>query len=236
LELDTDTEGRLLLKAGLTSQYMVFDRQMVELTQDAYSNSRAVIPQQGQLQLPLILNMQMQNIQTEVPAPSEGDREADIAFYPDLPRCSRTGDQVDVELSGAFQTLYYDENGKLQSLHHKWHDSLPFSISQDNDMQPYVSISGLPQGSVGPNGVFRSDVLLSSIVRSEQGLPMLTGLELGEIAEQDPGRPSLILRKFSEQSLWDMAKKAGTTVDAILEVNHLEKEPSDGQMLLIPVL
>jgi len=33
-----------------------------------------------------------------------------------------------------------------------------------------------------------------------------------------------------------MAKKAGTTVDAILEVNHLEKEPSDGQMLLIPVL
>ena len=38
-----------------------------------------------------------------------------------------------------------------------------------------------------------------------------------------------------EESLWDIAKKCGSTVAAIRSVNKLQEEPKPGQMLLIPV-
>ena len=38
-----------------------------------------------------------------------------------------------------------------------------------------------------------------------------------------------------EESLWELAKTTGSTMDAIRRANNLENEPSPGQMLLIPI-
>ena len=51
----------------------------------------------------------------------------------------------------------------------------------------------------------------------------------------DPQRPSLVLRRAGGESLWDMAKKSGSTVAAIRSANKLTEEPKPGQILLIPV-
>jgi hypothetical protein len=64
---------------------------------------------------------------------------------------------------------------------------------------------------------------------------MVTGLEIGEINAADPGRPSLILRRAGNDSLWDIAKSSGSTMDAIRKANALEEEPNPAQMLLIPI-
>ena len=64
---------------------------------------------------------------------------------------------------------------------------------------------------------------------------MVTGLEMGELQQPDPNRPSLILRRSGGQSLWELAKAHGSTVDAIRGANRLEEEPDETQMLLIPV-
>ena len=68
-----------------------------------------------------------------------------------------------------------------------------------------------------------------------QGFSMITAMETGEERQPDPNRPSLILRRAGESRLWDIAKSAGSTVEAIRSANGLTGEPNPEQMLLIPV-
>ena len=63
----------------------------------------------------------------------------------------------------------------------------------------------------------------------------VTAMEAGEPEVPDPNRPSVILRRAGEGSLWDLAKKTGSTVDAILAANQLTQEPMDDRFLLIPI-
>ena len=70
---------------------------------------------------------------------------------------------------------------------------------------------------------------------ANQGLPMVTSLTLGEETAQDPTRPSLLLQRAGEQSLWEMAKAAGTTMENIRKANQMEGEPTCGKMLIIPI-
>jgi hypothetical protein len=65
---------------------------------------------------------------------------------------------------------------------------------------------------------------------------MITGLELGELQQPDPRRPSLILKRTGGKSLWELAKQNGSTVTAIERANNLQTEPEAEQMLLIPVI
>jgi LysM repeat protein len=44
------------------------------------------------------------------------------------------------------------------------------------------------------------------------------------------------LQRAEGDSLWDLAKKNGSTMSAIMQANALTTEPVPGQMLLIPVV
>ena len=63
----------------------------------------------------------------------------------------------------------------------------------------------------------------------------VVAVEIGEAREPDPGSPSLILSRVGEDGLWETAKSAGSTVDAIQKANGLQEEPAPGKLLLIPV-
>ena len=68
-------------------------------------------------------------------------------------------------------------------------------------------------------------------------LEVIAGAELSEQGKPDPNRPSLIIRApLAGQSLWDLAKSCGSTVEAIRGANHLPQEgPAPESLLLIPV-
>ena len=66
-------------------------------------------------------------------------------------------------------------------------------------------------------------------------LSMVTGLELGDLEEPDPNRPSIVLCRAGERSLWEIAKEAGAVLQDILDANELSGEPEREQMLLIPI-
>ena len=83
--------------------------------------------------------------------------------------------------------------------------------------------------------ICRGDLPVQLITTGGQGIDMITELEPGPTAEANPQRPSLILRRAGGESLWEMAKKSGSTVAAIRSANKLQEEPKPGQMLLIPV-
>ena len=82
---------------------------------------------------------------------------------------------------------------------------------------------------------FRGSVSVSARTTSEQGMRMIAGLDIGEMEQPDPARPSLILRRTEGEALWDLAKSYGTTVAAICQANQLQAEPQLGQLLLIPI-
>ncbi len=100
-----------------------------------------------------------------------------------------------------------------------------------------VRPSGKPQTAFdGSAMLLHGDMLCQQLTLSKEGMTMVTALEMGEAAEPDPGRPSLILRRAGDKSLWQLAKAYGSAVESIKEANQLEDEPPADKMLLIPVL
>lgn len=236
LELEQGEEENLNMKAGMTGQYVVYDRPMVELAEDAYSPVRTVVPQMSRLRLPAVLDSQTETLHAEQTVEMGGNMAVDVAFCPDHPRLYREGDKVSGELSGTFQLLGYDDNGELQSAVSRWEQGWETAASRDARVEAVVQASAKPQAAVGGgNAVMRADMRFEAVTTAEQGLPMVTGLEIGEASEPDPNRPSLILRKAGDDRLWDIAKQSGSTVEAIRKANDLQQEPECDRMLLIPV-
>ena len=83
--------------------------------------------------------------------------------------------------------------------------------------------------------VLTDAVTVQAQTTAEQRFPMVTALEIGDPVRPDPQRPSLILCRAGERSLWELAKQCGSTVDAICRANQLTGEPAADKILLIPV-
>ena len=237
METEPSEQGRFRLKAGLSGQYMVYDTQDVTVVEDAYSPDRTVSITVENVDLPSILERQGQRIRAEQTAPFGSSRVADVVFYPGCPRKQRKPDEMDMELPGIFQTLYYDTEGVLQSSATHWQGDLSIMLFEHAQIDIWCSASGKPQATAGEDStVLRGDVLLDTVSSATEAMPMVTGLTVGDASPKDPARPSLILRKAGQDGLWEMAKKCGSTVAAIQEANHLQGEPDPDRMLLIPVL
>lgn len=236
LELEQGEEENLNLKAGLTGQYVIYDRPMVEIVEDAYSPNRSVTPQMSKLETSAVLDTRTETVHAEHMAQMDSVRAVDVVFYPDYPQLHRQADEVSSELSGVFQVLAMDAEGKMQSLSSRWEENRTMQADQDTRVDMTVQPSGNTQAAMnGGNVNLRADMLVDTVTTASQGLPMVTGLELGEVSEPDPNRPSLILRRAGTDRLWDMAKRTGSTVEAIQKANDLHEEPDSDRILLIPV-
>lgn len=237
LELDTDPEGRLRLKAGLTGQYTIYADEKLLLAQDAYSPIREVVPQMQQLQLPAILDKDSISLPAQQSINTDIGRVVDIAFYPDHPRCSREQDRVRAELTGVYHILSMDPEGQLQPTQLRWQMEQQLSAAPQSDVRLRAGAAGTPLLNETADSFYVScDMILSQETLATQGIPMLSGLEMGPEQEPDPQRPSLILRRAGEQSLWEIAKESGSTVEAICRANDIADDADlHQQMLLIPV-
>lgn len=236
LELDQGAEENLTLKAGVIGQYTIYDRCMVEVAEDAYSTSRQVDMQMTELELPAVLELRTELLDVDKSVETDCMRCADIAFCSDFPRVYRENEKLCAELSGTVQMLGYDADGELKSVSSRWESgwSMPLSSEAGAEIMVIPS-SGI--ASVNGDRVNVHNQLKMDVVTARQSeIPMLKGLEVGENVAPDPGRPSVILRRAGNQSLWEMAKNLGSTVEDIQKANHLQQEPKEDQMLLIPIL
>ena len=236
LELELDDEGHLRLKCGIVGQYLVTDQQMVELTEDAYSPGREIRVQQEMLELPAVLENRRENIFGEQTIPGEADLAADVQFLPEFARVRGGENGVTVEAPGTVQVLYYGEDGILKSATGRWEGRQEIPADENSRVTAIPITAPEPQLMLGSGSMTaKMELPLQMTTTASQGLPMVTGLELGEEREPDMTRPSLILRRAGDSRLWDIAKSSGSTVEAIRRANHLEAEPAADQMLLIPV-
>lgn len=236
LELDRNDQGLLRLKCGLVAQYLIEDRELVEVAEDAYSPRREVQADNLELALPAILETRNDMMDIHQNLPGQGGGVADVVFLPDYPRCSGTENGICVQMSGVFQILCYGEDEVLRSGSVRWDSKKDYPA--DGDVRAEVSLCPPRNASARPEGdgiglQAKMELQLRSTTGS--GIPMVSALQLGELQEPDGSRPALILRRPSGKSLWELAKASGSTVDAIRSANHLQEEPADNGMLLIPL-
>ncbi len=235
MEIDRDDEGKLLIKCGFSAQYVVLDRCMVEVVDDAYSNRRQVKMQCQDLHLPVRLDEIKETIPYRHTLKAEGLNVVDAACFWGYPMIRQTGDEAEIAFDAQFQVLYMGENDTLQSVTGSAENKWQVNTDRDNRMQVQFHAQR-PEAEFGPDGIILDGTLSAkAAVCMERGIPMVTAIEFGELQEPDPARPSLILRRLEDHSLWDLAKACGSTVDAIYKANMLQQEPVEDRVLLIPV-
>lgn len=229
LEVDLIEDCNLQVKAGMVAQYLIFDCTTICITEDAYSPSRQVKPEMGQMTIPVVLDRTSEMLFAEMELGEEGCNIVDVAFYPEHPRMYRDDGMVTAELCGTFHILYCNSEGMIRSKLCRWENKRELSAANDVKMQIQLT----PSGSCDGSGV---KLKMEITGTGESGIPMVTKLEMGEVREADPERPSLILRKMGEDRLWDLAKQNGSSVELIKKFNNLQQDPEEDRMLLIPVV
>lgn len=235
LELTLEPGGQLRLKAGLAGQYLVSDLIKLPLVEDAYSPGRAVQLQKQTLELPVQLEKRRENLYGEQTLSAEANLTADVSFSPEFPRQRQTAEGVEMELPGVFQVLYYGEDGVLRSGTARWEGSQSIP-ADENTRITAMPLSAQPQATAGNGQIqLKSDIPLEMTSTARQEFSMVTGAQLGEAVPKNPDRPTLILRRVGNSSLWDIAKENGSTLAAIRSANNLQSSPEPNQMLLIPV-
>ena len=229
------SEGRLRLKCGMTAQYVVTDLLLLELTEDAYSPTREVSAQMRPLRLPAVLDQCRENVTYNCTLEGSG-KLVDVSLMTEQPVLRRAGEMCELCCGGQVQALYYDEGGNLHGRNARWTANWELPVSADAEVLSTVSAMSTPQVDMtGDQLQLQGELGVEACVMAQGPINMVTGLELGEVRRPDPGRPSLILRRPGEQSLWELAKMTGSTISAIRGANALEEDVSDDRMLLIPV-
>ena len=109
--------------------------------------------------------------------------------------------------------------------------------AEGSSMYACMMQMGHPHAVQGADGMHLSgQAQLMLETTSGQGIPMATALQVGDVQEQDASCPSLILCRLGSESLWNLAKRCGSTMAVIRKANGLEEEPTADRMLVIPVI
>jgi len=236
VEVETDGDGKFHLKSAMTAQYLVDDRELLELTEDAYSPGRELKILRETVELPAILDSRQENLYGEQTIPADVDLVTDVQFFPDFPQQKRGEDSLTLHMPGFVQMLCYRSDGALHSVSGRWEGKLELPADAGSALLamplPGTEIHAAPERG---NVTLKAAVPVQLHFTSGQGLSMVTGMELGEPVAPDPERPSLVLMRRGNRRLWDLARMSGTTVEAIRQANALTGEPAPEQMLLIPV-
>ena len=236
VELRLDPEGAMVFSGDYTAQYLVDERRMLELTEDAYSPDREVEVRRQELALSVVLDSRKETMYAEASIPADADMVADVAVMPEFPQVRRSADTVELDLPGVVQVLWYGGDGRIRSSQQRFRQQQKLQADSDARItavhqQPVQSAVQ----SAGGNVTVRCEQPVQVLTMAGRGLSMVTGLTLGEPRQPDPRRPSLILTRARGRRLWDIARENGSTVESIRRANQLSGEPEESRMLLIPV-
>jgi len=233
LELEDTPEGIFHLRAGMSGQYVIYDAVTADITADAYSPFRTVDMKWQPLDVPGIREQSIQTVTAQADPRVDIMRPVDVTFWTDPPYISRDGEFTEADLSGTFGLLYYDPEGQLQYVSSSWEHQMQYPDGEVMRLQMTLRPGGKAQLGAG---MLCADLQIESDGVSDTPVQMICGMELGQPAEPNPQRPSLVVTRAGSSSLWELAKNHGSTVSRIQEANDLQAEPAGDRILLIPTL
>lgn len=236
LDISLDENGDVQLKAGLLGQYLLWDRTVITVAEDAYSPRREVTLTREELELPAVLDQTAHTVQAEKSVQADVQQIVDVTFCPRFGEQERTDAGVSFALPGQMQMLYYDPDGELQSLTALCEGKWDLPVSEACSVNIRIAPTGKPQAIPGAGNVnLRAELNVDTVTTAGQGISVIAGAEMGELEKANPNRPSLILCRVGKRRLWDVAKQCGSTVEAIQIANSLQGEPDSNAVLLIPI-
>lgn len=236
LEPELQGDGRLRIKCGLVGQYVVYDCPLVEVVEDAYSTRRNVSVKLQTIPLLQLLDHTGWNEEVQVTMPDVGGKSVDVVMLCGHPTAGRTEEGHHLQADGTFQMLYYDQDGKLQSGAAGWTANQELNVDSRCRLMSVCSGESSEQALMGAGDATLSGKLCWEVLTiTDSGFDAVCGMEIGEERLSPEDRPSLILCRADQESLWSIAKRCGSTVEAIQEANGFEGEPENGKMLLIPL-
>lgn len=236
LEIEMTEDAGLKMRGGIAAQYTIFDREIVDVVEDAFSPKRDVAVKSEDVQLPILLDSTVINMQVE--GRMTDNARSIIASVPlsEYPTVSMVENGTEVYMDGQYLVLCQDDEGQMQSEMVRFNGSEPFRSAPENKIELWRGIPNTTEVSPSAEGmIMHTDYPVTMQVYTGQTIPVVTTLELGELKEPDPNRPSVVMRRVGDEGLWAIAKGYGSTVAAIQEANQLNGEPEYGQMLLIPI-
>lgn len=231
LEPEVTEEGMLRLKAGFVGQYVIYNRPVLEVVEDAYSTCRQTELHKETVTVPVLLDAWEEKLTAQGSTELSG-QPVEMNFTLGHPLVYRQGDTAQLEIPGYFHSIDATEEGALSGDSASWEGRLAVPMAANGKLQAVCNPTGRPR-SVDES--MENDVLVQLRAVADSEISMVTGFDLGEAAAADPERPSLLLRRKGSDSLWDIAKSCGATVADIQKVNGLEGEPEENRFLLIPL-
>ena len=219
------TEDGLSVHCSLMAQYLIKERVLLEVTEDAYSPNLQMELTRENLQLPVELDDREESLDAAAPL-TEG-QVIRCDFLPEQPRIFREGETLRVEIPGRFQVLCRDSSGEWRFRTETWCGKLEYTAAENVKLKPVIrKIEQTARGMT---------LTLGLQSWGETQLPMISGISVGEPITAPRDRPALLLRPMDTDSLWELAKATGSTMAAIRAANQLTQDPQPGQMLLIPM-
>lgn len=198
-------ENGIYIKTEMVGQYFVFEPRVLHSVVDGYSTERQWKVQTQQSGRWQVDPGETATIKVKCPWDEIGEL-TDVAFYPGQPQNG--------QIQGSFQVLYYDDQDQLCSKQYEW--------------EHYMEHKGWIQSLSGAESM---EISTMQMEFAEE--PVVTGMELTDAIKKPENGPSLILRRAGQESLWELAKKYGSTIRAIQKVNGLSGAPDSNEMLLI---
>lgn len=236
LEPELEENGKIRIKCAMTGQYIVSEQQTAETVTDAYIPGREVRIRTQALSVPVLLDTWQESVDIRQELSGSADIPVGAWTTGERPRQRPLEDGLRLEFPGHLQALYQASDGSFSSASGRYEGSL--FLKTDPDCTVLIRQLPVPEPQV-TLGADSMDVRFQIPVRltayGKEAMEPVMAVEIGEAREPDPGRPSLILRRVGEDGLWETAKSAGSTVDAIQKANGLQEEPAPGKLLLIPV-
>lgn len=235
MEADLEPDGKLRLKAALAAQYVICDTETFSYLKDSYFPGRELEITRKNAEFSVLDEPFRKTVTVEANVPSNADLVPDVLFLPDYPMLQQMQSVMEVALPGNFQMLYYSPDGKLNCTLSRWEgkEKVPFGSRSEIswDMETVQVLAEPGNGGIK----LKSEMELKGRLSKMQQVSMITELDLGQELPRDSAQPSLILLRCGKDSLWDIAKRTGSTVEKIAAANELEGECMPGQLLLVPL-
>ena len=236
LDTEISDTGNTEFKIGMVAQYVVYHCQNVITVEDTYSLSNEISCHMEDISAPAVLETGKESIPAALTAEMDAECILDSVFYPNPATVAESEEGTEIGCSGSFQILYRDTENKLQCGWYFWNCEKQIPRLPCGRISAEInSAEGALCTSSGGTVDMHAGVILTVIREADCGIRAVCGLDIGEKLETDPMRPSLILRRLGDSSLWELAKKYRTTREAIQKENALEGEPDSAQILLIPI-
>ena len=234
----SEQSQKLLFGAGLLAQCMVVQPQALTLCEDAYSTKGEFQPQWETQERTMRLDAQVQREPIRASFPAQAAAVLDCRVYPDAQALERTDDGVTVHVPLRADLVYTDSDGAVQAETFRTEVSCHTALNENGLCEAVCMLQPEGYASAGSGAVeLRYDAVFQVQTFSRQKLQNLSGGTLDLTRQQNTQRPSVVIRRISENAaLWDLARQYRTTAQSIQQANHLTQPEADaGRLLLIPM-